>query len=109
MDQPKPTPDDSTVPKQSLNLIRVRTGHHVEIFGNPSEEEVADASTHEVGKVPVSVEAVQDLQGLFIDHLSGDGMFRPEDDEREVSLRLLFHRLETEPLPVHHRFLLDQN
>jgi hypothetical protein len=108
MDQSKPTPNDSTVSKQSLNLIGVRIGHHVEIFWNPSEEEVADASTHEVGEVPVSMEAVQDLQGLFIDHLSGDGMFRPGDDEREVSLRLLLHRLETEPLTVRHRFLLDQ-
>jgi hypothetical protein len=35
-------------------------------------------------------------------------MFRPGDDEREVSLRLLFHRHQTEPQTVHHRFLLDQ-
>jgi hypothetical protein len=93
MDQPKPTPDDSAVPKQSLNLMRVRIGHHIEIFWNFPEKEVADASTHEVGEVPVSMESVQDLQGLFIDHLSGDGMFRPGDDEREVFLRLLFHCL----------------
>jgi hypothetical protein len=36
-------------------------------------------------------------------------MFRPGDNEREVSLRLLLHRLETEPLTVRHRFLLDQD
>jgi hypothetical protein len=54
------------------------------------------------------MEAVQYLQGLFIDHLSGDGMFGPGDEEREISLRLVFHRFETEPLTVRHRLLLDQ-
>ena len=107
MDQPKPPPDDSAVSKESLNLIRMGIGHYVKVFWDPSEEDVADASTHEVGEVPVSMEAVENLQGLFIDHLSGDGMFRPGDDEREVSLRLLFHRLETETLAIRHRFLLD--
>jgi hypothetical protein len=86
----------------------VRIGHHVEIFWHFPEEEVADASTHEIGEVPVSMEAVQDLQCLFIDHLSGDGMFRPGDNERDLSLRLLLHRHQTEPRTVHHRFLLDQ-
>jgi len=90
VDQPKPTPDDATVSKQSFNLEGVRIGHHIEIFWNPAEEEVADAPTHEVGKVAVSMEAVQDLQGLFIDHLSGDKVFRPGDNERVISLCFVF-------------------
>jgi len=68
----------------------MRIGHHVEIFWNFPEKEVTDASSYEVGEVPLSMEAVQNLQGLFIDHLSGDKVFRPGDNERVISLCFVF-------------------
>jgi len=107
MNEPKPSADGPAVSEEGLDFVGMSIGGYVEIFRSPPEEQITNTPSHEISQEPMSMEAVEDLQCVFIDHLSGDGMFRPRDDEREVSLRLVFHHLETEPLTVRHRLLLD--
>jgi hypothetical protein len=49
MNQPESAADDAAVSKEGVDLMGVSVGGDIEIFRNPPDEEVANASSHEIG------------------------------------------------------------
>jgi hypothetical protein len=65
--EPEAPPDDAAVPEHALDLVGRRARHDVEVLGPQAEEEVADATSDEVGEVFVVSESLDDLGGVGID------------------------------------------
>ena len=82
MDQSESTTDDPAILKEGINLMRVGIGGHVEILRNLFEKKVPNASAHEIRQESMSVETVEDFQGLLVDHFSRYGVFPPWNDKR---------------------------
>ena len=74
MDQTKSPADNSAISKEGLDLVETGIGGDIEVFRDPSQEEIANAASHQVGQKTMSTEAIKDLQRLFINQLSGDRM-----------------------------------
>jgi hypothetical protein len=91
--QAEPPSDDPAVAEESLDLVRVRVGADIEIFGMATEQEVADAAADEVAGEVVLVQPIQHLQGVRVDLLAGDGVLRARHDHRTAmrpGTRILF-------------------
>ena len=65
--QPEPPADDPAVPKQLLDLMRVRRRPDVEVLGPAIEQQVADAAADQIRDVVVLVEPVEDFESVGID------------------------------------------
>ena len=72
MGQPEPAPDQETVAKQLLDLLRSRVGANVEILGCPVQQQVPDAAADQVGLVAVAVQPVEHFESVFVDPATGD-------------------------------------
>jgi hypothetical protein len=56
-------------------------GPDIEVFGPPTYEKIPNASAHQVGRVVVLLQAVEDLECVWIDVPSRNPMVRAGDDE----------------------------
>jgi hypothetical protein len=74
MDQSKSATDDPTISKETVDLVRMGIGGNIEVSRNLSQEEITNTPSHEVSQESMSLETIEDFQGLFVDHLSRDGM-----------------------------------
>jgi hypothetical protein len=81
MNEPEPATDDSAVAEEGLDLAGVGVGGDIKILGDPSDEKVPDTSANQIGKEPMSMKTVKNLQGLFIDTLSRNGVLRPGNND----------------------------
>ena len=70
MGQPEPAADDPAIPKEPLDLVRMGGRADVEILGLSPEQQIADASAHEVREVVVLVQPVQHSERVGIDLLA---------------------------------------
>lgn len=61
LNQPKTAANDATVLEEDTDFVRVSIGNNVEIFGGLPEEEIPNASSHEIRQKPMSMKAVEDL------------------------------------------------
>jgi hypothetical protein len=48
MGQSKPAANDPTISKESIDLVGVRIGGDIKVFGDLSEEEISNTSTDEI-------------------------------------------------------------
>jgi len=80
--QAKPAADDPAVPKELLDLVRMRGRADVEILRPPRQQQVANAPAHQVGDVIVFVKPVKNLQRVGIDVASRDFVLRAGYDGR---------------------------
>jgi hypothetical protein len=81
MDQSESSADDPAVSKKGVNLMGVSIGGHIEIFRGFSEEKIPDASTDEISQKSVLMETIEDFQGFFINHFSGNRVLHSWNDE----------------------------
>jgi hypothetical protein len=82
VDQSEPASDDAAVSEEIADLMRVGVRGHVEIFRDLSEKQIPYAATDEISQKPVSVKAVEDLECLFIDHFSRNGVLVSWNNDR---------------------------
>jgi hypothetical protein len=82
MREAEPASDDPAVPKEALDLVRMRRGADVEVFRPPVEQQIADAPTDQVGQVIVLVEAVEHFQRIRVDLRARDRVLRARHDHR---------------------------
>jgi hypothetical protein len=82
MRQPEAAADDPAVSKKLLDLIRMCRGADVEVFGPPSQNQIAHAAAHEIGDVVVLTQTVEHLQSIRIDVLAGNRVFLARHDPR---------------------------
>jgi hypothetical protein len=68
MDQPEPSADDPAVFKKGMDLMGVSIRGDIKILRDLSEEKIPDASPNQAGKKTMPVEAVENLEGLFVNH-----------------------------------------
>jgi hypothetical protein len=61
LNQPKSAANDAAVLEEEIDLVGVSVGGNVEIFGDLPEEEIPNASSHEVCQKPMSMKAVENL------------------------------------------------
>ncbi len=57
--------DEAAVAEHRFHLLRRGVGGHVEVLGLPSEQQVANATAHQVGLVAALLQAVEHFQGTF--------------------------------------------
>jgi len=60
----KPPADQTTVPKDLLDLLRTRVCRHVEVLRFTPQQQVTHAAANQVRSEPGRLEPVQDLQGI---------------------------------------------
>ena len=72
--QPEPAADQEAVLEDLLDLAGRGVCADVEILGRALEDEVAHAAAHEIGGEALAPQSVQNLQGVRVDVLAGDGM-----------------------------------
>src|SRR5207245_10521446 len=60
--EPEPPADDPAVPKELLDLIRMRRRADVEIFRPAAQQKIADAPAHQIGDVVELPQAVQNFE-----------------------------------------------
>jgi hypothetical protein len=70
LNQSKSPADGPAVFEEGLDLLRMSIRGDIEVFGDLSEEKITNTSANKVGYKPMSVKAVENLEGLFVDHLS---------------------------------------
>lgn len=78
----KAPPDDPAVPEELLDLVRMRVGADVEIFGATLQQEVTDTTANQIGGVVELLETVQDFQRIRVDVTPGNRVARSRDDHR---------------------------
>src|SRR5688500_15246500 len=74
MGQSKAATDDATVPEQSPNVHRMRVRCDIEVFGDPSHEQIPDAAAAEVRTVAAPMQTVEDLQDVLGDVSTRDAV-----------------------------------
>src|SRR5690606_33157095 len=67
MNQPKASPDDARVSKQSAHFLRPRARRHIKILGPMTDQEVANAASYQVGFVAGPSEASDNFLSSVID------------------------------------------
>jgi hypothetical protein len=82
MNQSKSAANDPAISEEAVDLLGMRIGGDIKVSWHLPQEEIPNTPPYQVSKEPMSVEAVENFQSLFIDHLSRDGMLRSRDDER---------------------------
>src|SRR5437588_8842752 len=58
--------DDPAVPKELLDLIRMRRGADIEVLGATAGQQIANAAAHQIGDVIVLAQAIEDFQRVGI-------------------------------------------
>jgi hypothetical protein len=82
MGKPETPADQAAVAEQFPDLIGMGGGADVEIFWNTAQKQVTHTASNKVGCVPVTVETIEDLQGIGIDEGAGDIVFPAWNDVR---------------------------
>ena len=75
-------PEDPAVPKQPLHLVGVRAGADVEVFRAAAKQQIAHAAAHEIRRIVILVETIENLQRIGIDKFAGDRVFGARYDHR---------------------------
>lgn len=70
MGQPETAPHETTIPEKTLDLPRSRIRCYVEILGCPSEEQVSNAPSYQIGDETVGVKSVKRPYGVGTDLFS---------------------------------------
>jgi hypothetical protein len=82
----KTPPDDPAVPEEGADVLGARARRDVEVLRLSPEEEVADATAHQVGLVAAALEAANDLGGVGIDAVVAEDDVVPYEAGAGVSL-----------------------
>jgi len=82
LNQTKSTAYNATVLKEQADLVRMSVRGNIEVFGGLPEDEIPDASSHEICQKPMSMKTVKDFESVFIDPLSRNRMFSSWNDGR---------------------------
>ena len=80
--QPEAPADDAGVAEDPADLLRLRVGGDIEILRLAAEQEIAHAAAHHVGEIPRLLQAIEDLQRLFLDPAAGDRVLGTGNDAR---------------------------
>ncbi len=80
--QPEAAPDDPAVAEGAADLLGAGVGRHVEVLGDAPQQQVADASTRQIGGVTGLAQAVENFEGLGADVLAADGVLFAGNDGR---------------------------
>src|SRR3954454_9626418 len=86
--EPETTADDPAIAKELLDLMRMRGGADVEVFGTTLEQQIANAAAYQVRNVVMFVKPIQNFERVGIDVAARDCVLRSGNDGR------LRHRLE---------------
>ena len=86
MDQSKSAADDTTIPKEAVDLMGVGIGGNIKVFWNLSQKKIPNASANEISYKPMSMEAVKDFESLFLHHFPRNRMFGSWNDDRSHHL-----------------------
>jgi hypothetical protein len=70
LNQSKSPADGPAVFEEDIDLMKVSIGGDIEVFRNLPQEKIANTSANKVRYKSMSVKAVENLEGLFVDHLS---------------------------------------
>ncbi len=70
----KAASDETSAAEQSLDLLRLGVGDHVEVLGLATEQEVSYAAAHQVRLEARLLKRVEDLQGAAADVGARDGV-----------------------------------
>jgi len=80
--QTEPAPDDPAVSKELLDLIRVRIGADVEVFGTTPQQQIPDAAADEISREVGFPKSIEDLERVRIDIRPRNRVFCARDDHR---------------------------
>ena len=80
--EPEPASDETAVPEQAAHGLRRRLGRDVEILRLEAQQQIADASTDQIGAVAGIGQCLQNFEGAPADVGVGDAMLRLGDDDR---------------------------
>jgi hypothetical protein len=72
--KPETTADDPAITETALDLLRLRGGGNVKIFGTPSQEQVAYTSSNEISGMPELLQPIHDLQRIWVNIAPGQRM-----------------------------------
>ena len=72
MGQAETPTNHAAVAEQRAHLVGPRAGGDVEVFGLVAEQEIAHASAHQIGRMPVARETLDHLGGIGVDPLLGN-------------------------------------
>ena len=78
--QAEPPPDQATIAEEPADRLRMGVGADIEIFGHAGEQKVSHASADQIRFVSRGRQAIEDLQGIGVDRLAGNGMGAPRAD-----------------------------
>ena len=65
--------DDAAVAEELSDFVGARGGGDVEILGRPLQQQVAHPSADDVGRMAEPAQPLEDLGGLGVDQIEGDG------------------------------------
>jgi hypothetical protein len=74
MRQAKSTADHAAIAKQIAYFVRSSAGGYVEVFRLAAQHQITNAAPHQVGRVPVPVQASNDFGRVLVDETSRDFM-----------------------------------
>jgi hypothetical protein len=70
MGQAEAPTDQKTVAEQAFDLLRRGVGADVEILRRASQQQIAHPAANQVGKVPGTLQTIENLQGVWSDSAS---------------------------------------
>ena len=72
MGEAKAPADQPAVEEELADLLWGCVGGDIKVLGFATEQEVAHASANQVAPIPIGLQSVEHLEGIFIDVLSAD-------------------------------------
>src|SRR5512135_1350741 len=103
MGDAKAATDEARVAKELPDLLGMGVRGQIEILGGLAEEQIADASAHQVGNKSMVVKPVKNLQRFGVDIFSRDRVLRAGND---AGLRQFIHKVLNRSQQILHTLLL---
>ncbi len=86
MRQTEATPDQTTVAEQLTHLFWRGVGGDVKVLGLFTQQQVANATAHQIGFIARFIQAVEHLQGIFANVFARDVMALTRDNGHLMTL-----------------------